>query len=148
MSGLPADRFTFLGALETVSRRERLRAMARVRHTLICQIASADLVAALSDIRAQLGQRRIALWQGSDIWRGTWSEVPPRPREGICTLVIEGSKEKPIWSENQVRQAARAMRMAGHSPSDTARDIASRSGWARRAVYRLVIQVGLSEREG
>ena len=141
MSGLPAVRFTFLGVLPSspAKRRDLLEAVSRTSHTLVCEISNDQLPSTLTDIRALLGDRRIAICQGSDIWRGRSNKVPVIFRKGACTLVIQGAHQEPIWPESKVREQILALLATGHSPSAVARSVALRSGWPKRKVYQIVI---------
>ncbi|MBA3943679.1 MAG: 16S rRNA (cytidine(1402)-2'-O)-methyltransferase [Herpetosiphonaceae bacterium] len=99
-SGLPTDRWTFLGFLPNrgAARRSMLSECAALPTTLICFEAPHRLQAALSDLLLVLGDRRIAVAREltklhEEIVRGTITTVQAHfavhsPR-GECTLVID-----------------------------------------------------------
>jgi 16S rRNA (cytidine1402-2'-O)-methyltransferase len=155
-SGLPTDRFLFLGFLprRTAQRRAALEEVARERATLIVFEAPHRLRETLSDLEAVLGDREIAIGreltkQFEELWRGTMSEARSRyeaeePR-GEFTLVVEGAKGELAWDEETVRAALADRLREGRSRSQAAREVAKASGWKRGQVYRLSLNV---EREG
>ncbi|MGB9593767.1 MAG: hypothetical protein ACPL7R_06490, partial [Anaerolineae bacterium] len=76
-----------------------------------------------------------------EIWRGTVSEArahfAEHPPRGELTLVIGGAAEPQAWSEEQVREALARRLDEGWSARDAATDVAARSDWPKRAVYRM-----------
>ncbi|MEJ7655250.1 MAG: 16S rRNA (cytidine(1402)-2'-O)-methyltransferase, partial [Chloroflexia bacterium] len=105
VSGLPSDRFLYLGFLPRRSA-ERRRALDSVRslpYTLVVFEAPHRLVGALADALAVLGDRRVSVGREltklhEDVRRSTvsleleyWRAVRPR---GEYTLVIEGAAER------------------------------------------------------
>jgi 16S rRNA (cytidine1402-2'-O)-methyltransferase len=153
VSGLPTDRFLFLGFLprQKAERRRALREIAAERSTLIAYEAPHRLLDTLEDILAILGDRRIAAAREltklfEEIQRGTVSEVlahfretPPR---GEFTLVVEGKREQaehPSPSAEQVRQRLAELARQGVPPSEAARLVASETGLPRREVYRAAV---------
>ena len=157
-SGLPSTRFTFLGELPalTSTRRSLLRNVAQERHTLICSAQSANLADVLGDIEAILGDRHLAIYGEGGVWRGLISEalalrgqvlsvqVGERGRGRGNYLIIEGDTRDQTWTEERVRSSVCALLESGESARDIAREVASRSGWRRRAVYQLVVQLARS----
>jgi 16S rRNA (cytidine1402-2'-O)-methyltransferase len=140
VSGLPATRFTWLERLPVRSeaRRARLREVAGERETLIAEVAGEDLPALLADVEAVLGERPLAVYGAGRVWRGSTAQAPPEEK-GAVTLVIAGAAEEVVWSEDAVRERAQALLEAGRSVRDAAREVAARSGWPRKRVYRLLI---------
>jgi len=149
VSGLPTDRFLFLGYLPRSQgkRREALSEVARERHTLILFEVPHRLHESLSDIEAILGDRPLAVCREltklhEEVWRGTVSEarahfdeVEPR---GEFTLVIGGvSEESARWGEEQVHTAFEDLLAQGMRRPDAARRVAELSGWNRGEVYKL-----------
>jgi len=149
VSGLPTDRFMYLGFLPRRSpeRRRTLSEVAGLRATLVCFEAPHRLVAALADACAVLGgERRCAIGREltklhEEVWRGTlagaYAEWQARPPRGEFTLVIAGAPAEAAWDVERVRAALAELRAAGISRSEAARQVARRSGWARRALYGL-----------
>lgn len=148
LSGLPTDRFLYLGFLprRRAQRAALLREVAAVPWTLVAFEAPHRLLESLEDMEAVLGNRPIAVCREltkmfEEVWRGTisgareyFSTTEPR---GEFTLVIGGAAEQARWTKDEVRAALRERLEAGVSPSQAAREIAARSGWPRREVYRL-----------
>lgn len=149
VSGLPTDRFIYLGFLprRSAERRQALSEVAGLRATLVCFEAPHRLIAALADACAVLGgERRCAIGREltklhEEVWRGTlaeaYAEWQARPPRGEFTLVIAGAPAEVAWDESRVRAALLELQAAGVSRVEAARQVARRSGWARRALYAL-----------
>jgi len=150
VSGLPLDRFLYLGFLprRAIERRRALAEVAEVRATLVFFEAPHRLRATLSDAVERLGgRRRCAICREltklhEEVWRGTlgdalreWHEREPR---GEFTLVVEGADKPSPWDVDRVRSAVTALLEEGTSHSDAARRVASQSGWTKRDVYALI----------
>jgi 16S rRNA (cytidine1402-2'-O)-methyltransferase len=157
-SGLPADRFTFLGYLprQRAERRTLLEAHAHAANTLVFFEVPHRLRSALADLEAVFGAERPAAVAREltkiheEIRRGGLAElrkhfagVEPR---GEFTLVVAGAGDGSRWSEAEVRAALRDRDRQGDSPSAAARLVAQRSGWRRGDVYRLSLAQARSPR--
>jgi 16S rRNA (cytidine1402-2'-O)-methyltransferase len=144
-SGLPADRFFYLGTLPPSSQECRglLRGVLREPYTMACAVEVADLAPALRDVEATLGgSRRMAACWGDEVWRGVASTPPGAGlAPDLCYLFVEGATEEQAWTEEQVRCEVSALLVQGASTRDAAQTIAQRSGWRRRAVYRIAVQM-------
>jgi 16S rRNA (cytidine1402-2'-O)-methyltransferase len=152
-SGLPTDRFFYLGYLPRKSkeRRQQLESIKNLEPTLICLEGPHRLTDSLQDLSAVLGDRRIAVAREltklhEDIFRGTISEASTHydqnPPRGEITLVIAGSsKESGQWHQEQVEAAIREALAQGGTPSTIAKAVASKSGWPRRELYDLVTRI-------
>jgi 16S rRNA (cytidine1402-2'-O)-methyltransferase len=150
-SGLPTDRFFYMGYLErrAAARRSQLATVAGQAATLVALEAPHRLVDSLRDILTVLGNRPLAVAREltkihEQILRGTVREALDHferntPR-GEVTLVIGGAPALPpaAWDEPRVRDEVRTRIAAGLSPAKAAAEVASDSGWSRRAVYRLL----------
>ncbi|MCG8351509.1 MAG: 16S rRNA (cytidine(1402)-2'-O)-methyltransferase [Chloroflexales bacterium] len=124
-SGLPTDRFLFVGFLprRSTERRALLADLATITVTLICFEAPHRLIDALSDAMEVLGDRQIAVANDltklhEEFLRGRISEViaqysDRRPR-GEFTLVIEG---RPILTDN--KRLRQRVQLAPEEGSDT-----------------------------
>jgi 16S rRNA (cytidine1402-2'-O)-methyltransferase len=146
-SGLPTDRFLYLGFLprKASDRRRLLVEVADLRATLVFFEAPHRLPAALADaIDAWGGDRRCAVCREltklhEEVWRGTLAEALAewRRREprGEFTLVVEPSPQPGPWDENRVRATLAALLAEGHSRSEAARRVARQSGWSKSEVY-------------
>ena len=149
-SGLPTDRFLFLGFLprKAADRRATLAEVAGLRATLLVYESPRRVRATLANALTVLGNRPVALCREltklyEEIWRGDLEgavahleEVPPR---GEYTLVIGGALERACWDEARVRAALAEMLAQGQSRSQAAREVAQRSGWRRREIYELAL---------
>jgi 16S rRNA (cytidine1402-2'-O)-methyltransferase len=148
LSGLPTDRFLYLGFLprHRSQRRALLEEVAGVRWTLVAFEAPHRLLEALADLEDVLGDRRIAVCREltkmfEEVWRGTISGArlhfaTQEPR-GEFTLVIGGAPERERWDEERVRAAMEEHLRMGLPPAQAAREVAALSGWPRRKVYDL-----------
>jgi 16S rRNA (cytidine1402-2'-O)-methyltransferase len=152
-SGLPTDRFLYLGYLgrRTAERQRQLAEVQQLPYTLIFLETPHRLLPALADLKTGLGDRRIAVAREltklhEEIYRGTISEALDHfevhlPR-GEITLVIEGaSPDADRWSLEQVQEALRDGLKRGEAPSSLARAVAAQSGWKRREIYRIVTEI-------
>ena len=149
-SGLPSDRFQFLGFLgrTTTARRAVLAEVAAFPGTLILYESPHRLLACLADIEAVLGDRPVAVGREltklyEEVWRGTISdaraEFGARDRiRGEITLIVGGQATGTAeWDEARVRAALQARLAAGEPRKEAAAAIAKLSGWRKRDVYAL-----------
>jgi 16S rRNA C1402 (ribose-2'-O) methylase RsmI len=146
-SGLPCVRFSYLGVLPGFAdaRRAVLKEMMCEPYTLVCDVRGADLRAVLQDVWNVLGDRRIALWDGRRICQGQVSEggtwVETIPCVAADWLFIEGMGEAPSWTEDRLRREARDLLSRGKTSRDVARVLTARSGWRKKAVYAIVVEI-------
>jgi len=148
-SGLPTDRFTFLGFLprEAGARRVALGALRREPATMILYEAPDRVAATLVDAgdafgperRASLGRELTKLYE--EHVRGTLGELAARyaeaPPRGECTLVIAGTTE-PV-AELDLEAELRALLAAGLGPKDAAARLVVKTGKPRRMLYQLAL---------
>jgi 16S rRNA (cytidine1402-2'-O)-methyltransferase len=149
LSGLPTDRFTFVGFLPTKSgeRKKLLAEFAGVKSTLVAFESPHRIVDGLEDLAATLGNRRVAVTREltklhEEVLRGTALEVhdilKARPSvKGEITLVIAppdasaatGSDED---IESAIDDALQTM-PAGRAASDVAKrfDVPKKEIYAR-----------------
>ena len=149
-SGLPTNAFVYLGFLprRTSERRRLLTELVSERRTLIAFESPRRLAAALEDILATLGDRRIAVAREltklyEEIWRGPVSEARSHfagEVRGEITLVIAGASAPPAWDEDQVRDQVAQLMDEGVTHRQAAKQVAQVSGWSRRDVYQLTIE--------
>jgi 16S rRNA (cytidine1402-2'-O)-methyltransferase len=150
-SGLPTDRFLYLGYLPRKKglRRAMLEEIAGLPYTLIFLETPPRLLSALEDLRAVLGDRQSAVAREltklyEEIFRGPLSEAHAHftahePR-GEFTLVIAGAvQEKKVWDEDRLRAALVAHLKGGETPAQVANQVATQSGWPRREVYKMLL---------
>lgn len=154
-SGLPTDGYAYLGFLPRKSKalREALAGVVAERRTLVAYESPHRLTETLTAIRDVLGERPVAVAREltklfEEIRRGPVSEVlqyyeANEPR-GEVTLVIGGApnpQDDSAWSEEQVRTALRERLERGEPRSAAVKDVAALSGWDRRAVYDLSLDL-------
>jgi len=151
-SGLPTDAFLYLGYLprKTSERQTQIGKIAALPYTLIFLEAPHRLLLALQDLQAVLGDRPIAVAREltklhEEIFRGSLSQAlahfSAQPARGEITLVIAGNKAQPAWTEEQVLSQLERLISEGNSASQCAAEMADRSGWPRRKLYRLVMDL-------
>jgi 16S rRNA (cytidine1402-2'-O)-methyltransferase len=146
VSGLPTDRFTFIGFLpnKAVARRRALEAMSNEPGTIIALEAPHRLVETLEDILQILGDRNIAVCREltklhEEVFRGTVGEAVKHftaPR-GEFTLVIQGkgTKEKPRLTDEIERQL-HEMYLAGVTAKEAVARVAGETGLKKKELYQ------------
>jgi 16S rRNA (cytidine1402-2'-O)-methyltransferase len=151
-SGLPTDTFLYLGYLprKAGERRHLIAEQATVPHTLIFLEAPHRLLDSLQDLADGLGDRPAAVAREltkihEEIFRGSlleaiehFTETPPR---GEFTLVIQGHPPTlETWSESELDAQIAAHLAEDLPPGEIAQQLAARSGWPRREIYRKITQ--------
>jgi 16S rRNA (cytidine1402-2'-O)-methyltransferase len=149
VSGLPTDRFLFIGFLPRKSgeRRRSLQELVGQKATLICFESPHRLRETLADMVEIWGaEREVAVCREltklhEEIWRGTlveaqqeWAHREPR---GEFTLVIAGAAEAVAWTQTEVAAALQRLITAGDSPKAAVQQVTGQSGWSKRDVYAL-----------
>jgi 16S rRNA (cytidine1402-2'-O)-methyltransferase len=156
-SGLPTDAFVYLGFLPRRAP-DRLRLLTEQRNerrTIVAFETCHRLAAALESIEDVLGDRPMCVAREltklhEEIWRGSVSEARIHfagDVRGEITLVIAGAGPPPVWDEGRVKAQVTRLMAQGLSRSETAKQVAQESGWARRAVYRLTITTDFEKDE-
>ncbi|MDD5339525.1 MAG: 16S rRNA (cytidine(1402)-2'-O)-methyltransferase, partial [Dehalococcoidales bacterium] len=152
VSGLPTDRFTFIGFLppKASARRKALEGIKDEVGTIMTLEAPHRITAALEDILGTLGDRRIAVCREmtkihEEIFRGTVSEAIKHftnPR-GEFTLVIEGrgAKEKPDMTGEAERQL-NALYLGGATAKEAIAAVAGETGLKKKELYQTWIKIG------
>lgn len=158
-SGLPLDRFLFLGFLprKTGDRRRLLEEVKSQKATLLFFEAPHRLRDTLADMVDILGaDRPIAACREltklhEEIWRGTLAEArrewERREPRGEFTLVVGGAPPALGWDQAQVEMALTKTLAAGVSLKDAVRQVTSQSGWGRREVYALAQKLNKAKAE-
>lgn len=152
-SGLPTDSFVYLGYLprKASERRVAIQAAASLPHTLVFLETPHRLLEALVELKTVLGDRPVAVAREltklhEEIVRGNLSGAiahftATQPR-GEFTLVVGGHVAVPQqWPVETLRQTALQRLEAGLAPSRLAAELAAESGWARREVYQLILDI-------
>jgi 16S rRNA (cytidine1402-2'-O)-methyltransferase len=150
-SGLPAARFAFEGFLPRRGRerRERLAAIVSDERTTIIFEAPGRAAATLADLAAACGsERRASLSREltklhEETWRGTLAELATRAEKeslrGEVTIVVAGGERvngEPVIGLEHGRSEVDRLVGEGMSRSSAAREVAQRTGLARRELFR------------
>ena len=151
VSGLPTDRFLYLGFLPRVraDRRRLLQSVAGQPYTIVLFEAPHRLLAALADLEDVLGDRRAAAAREltkihEEVARGRISELratfEARAPRGEFTLVIGPPEELLEPSEEAQGEAldvlARRLRSEGLSSKEAIRRLMESTGASRREAYQ------------
>ena len=151
ISGLPTDRFIYLGFLPRKSnaRRRLLESIVKEEATILVLESPHRLLATLNDILLVLGDRRVAICREltkihEEVFRGRISQVMEhftQPR-GEFTLVIEGKREgnKPQLTPD-IEQQLRHMCQSGLTAKEAITKVASETGLSKRELYQAWIRL-------
>ncbi len=147
VSGLPTDRFTFLGFLpnKSAGRRRLLESIKADKGTLLVLEAPHRLQDSLNDILSILGDRRLAVCREltklhEEIFRGTVNQAIAHftTPKGEFTLVIEGNKEEhPAQSPEEVEKMLMGLRRSGMSAKQAIPVVADKTDLSKRELYRI-----------
>jgi 16S rRNA (cytidine1402-2'-O)-methyltransferase len=153
VSGLPTDRFLYLGYLPR-KQSDRKRAVAEVAalpYTLIFLESPHRLLDALRDLQAELGERQVAVASEltklyEETFRGSLSNAvayfEQYPARGEFTLVVEGAAEEvEEWSAAELEKLLRKRLEGGDPLSAIAKDVAAQTGWPRREIYQKLTEL-------
>jgi len=151
VSGLPADRYLFLGFLPRKGgeRRRLLDAVRRSEWTVVLfesPIRAADLLADLAeacggDRPAAVARELTKLFEETRAGTlaelaGYYAETPPK---GEITIVVAGiGRPPPVEPGPDLEERARALLASGLSRGDVADRLAAETGISRNTAYRLV----------
>ncbi len=152
-SGLPTDRFLYLGYLprKGVERKSFLAQVANLPYTLIFFETPHRLLESLEDLESVLGDRPMcAAREISKIHeefvrgrisqaRAHFTEAQPR---GEFVLVVGGqvSAGSPVWERETLLAAIQKEKAAGKKAREIAAALAAPSGWPKREIYALVVE--------
>ncbi|MFC2007728.1 16S rRNA (cytidine(1402)-2'-O)-methyltransferase [Chloroflexota bacterium] len=146
ISGLPTDRFTYLGFLphKATARQRVLESVVNERATIIVLESPHRIRAALDDIMAILGDRNVAVCREltklhEEVFRGTVRQAVERFTEprGEFTIVIEGNKEKskPQLTED-IEKQLHDMYLSGATAKEAIAVLAGETGLSKKELYR------------
>ena len=150
VSGLPTDRFLFVGFLpaRTPARRQALKDLASRRETLVLYEAPTRVVAALADMAEIWGDRdaflcREATKVHEEYVRGSLGALRARLAEraevkGEVVLVVEGAAE-PTAPDADAETVYAALAAQGLTRREAVKETARRLGLPAREVYRRVL---------
>jgi 16S rRNA (cytidine1402-2'-O)-methyltransferase len=151
ISGLPTDRFVYLGFLphKAGERRRFLESKAEERATLMLFESPHRLPASLQDMLNVLGDRKTAICREltkmhEEIFRGTLSEALRHftaPR-GEFTLVIAGNSEaRKAEINTNLEERLKVMRQSGIPAKEAISQIAGETGLSKRILYQIWIKI-------
>jgi 16S rRNA (cytidine1402-2'-O)-methyltransferase len=120
-------------------------------YTLIFLETPHRLLLALTDMLKELGDRELTVAREitklhEEFFRGRISTAlahytTNQPR-GEITLILAGNRaEKEIWPEEQLLSALKDAKSQGSTPAKIAKQLAGESGWPRREIYQLLIEM-------
>ena len=151
VSGLPTDRFLFVGFLPPRSgaRRRALEALEGVRETLVVYESPVRAIASLEDMEAVLGDREAFLCREAtklheEYRRGRLSELRAclAGRDvvrGEIVLVIAGAVERGASAAESVEAVYGRLVSDGRTRREAVKETARRLGLPAREVYRKVL---------
>lgn len=150
VSGLPADRFLFLGFLprKTAERHHLLESATNEQGSIVCFETPHRLTGALKDIEEIWPERRIVVCREltkihEELFRGTATEALAHfgePR-GEFVLVIEGAGEAaPALDDGRIAETLAHLRAAGHTGRNLVDAAVKETGAARSRVYRIALE--------
>jgi 16S rRNA (cytidine1402-2'-O)-methyltransferase len=148
-SGLPTDSFVYLGYLprRSAARKKFLAPWKDERRTLIALETPHRLLESLADLLSALGDRKLAVAREltkvhEEFVRGTIRQAQEHfrihPPLGEITLVVGGAEESKKWIGAKVRAAVKREAKRNLPAAQIAEEIAARSGWNKRDVYKLI----------
>ncbi|TET68324.1 MAG: 16S rRNA (cytidine(1402)-2'-O)-methyltransferase [Dehalococcoidia bacterium] len=146
ISGLPTDRFLYLGFLprKVNARRQVLKSVAQEYGTIVILESPHRLQTTLADLQLILGDRQIAVCREltkihEEVFRGTISQAIKHFTEprGEFTLVIEGNREKnkPQLTED-VEKQLHYLYLSGATAKEAIAKVAAETGLSRKELYR------------
>jgi 16S rRNA (cytidine1402-2'-O)-methyltransferase len=154
VSGLPMDRFVFLGFLpaKPVRRRELLASLEQEDRTLVFYESPRRLSATLHDLDGLFGEREVVVAREmtkiyEEYLRGTagklMSLLGDMQIRGEVTLIVAGcAGEAPEYSDEELLRYGEEVRREGGerlSLRDRADRISQETGVSRRRIYRLLL---------
>ena len=152
-SGLPTDAFLYLGYLprKTSERKALFGQVGALPYTLIFLESPHRVLDSLTDMQAFLGDREVAAAREltkvyEQVVRGRISQVrahfvETEPR-GEFVLIVSGQTTDAsgeIWSESELFASIQATRNDGRPAKEIAAELAQKSGWARREIYKIML---------
>ncbi len=145
VSGLPTDRFTYIGFLphKAGDRRRALESVANEYGTIIALESPHRILTALKDILLILGDRKLAICREltklhEEVFRGRVSQAVEHFTEprGEFTLVIEGKgKDKPLLPKDVERQL-HYLHLTGATAKEAIARVSGATGLSKKELYR------------
>jgi 16S rRNA (cytidine1402-2'-O)-methyltransferase len=157
LSGLPAGSFVHLGLLPPLpaDRLPLLESVVAERRTAVALAPHESLSAVLSELGRLLDDRPLVIVTSSGqsphiLWRGTIAGLPEQGLAGITegepqamvALVVGGTQRAPAaWDRERLVVEIRACLDQGLGTKETSRQLVKASGWSRRDIYELAVEV-------
>jgi 16S rRNA (cytidine1402-2'-O)-methyltransferase len=146
VSGLPANRFTYIGFLPRKSgeRQHTIQSVVNETGSIVAFETPHRLKKALNDLLLILGDRRVAVCRQltkihEEVFYGTISLAQQYFKEpkGEFTVVIEGKidKEKPQITEDVLRQINN-LKASGETAKGAVSKLVKKTGLSRKELYR------------
>jgi len=146
ISGLPTDKFIYLGFLPRKSgaRRRLLESVTKEDETIVALESPHRLLVTLNDILLVLRDRRVAICREltkihEEVFRGRISQAIEHfaQPKGEFTLVIEGKREgnKPQLTPD-IEQQLRHMHQSGLTAKEAVARVASETGLPKKELYQ------------
>lgn len=152
VSGLPASQFRFFGFLprKGAARQQAIGEIAQSPVTSVVFEAAGRVGATIGDLAAVCAPERALVAAREltklheEVWRGTAGEavgwVAGTEPRGEWVLLVEGRRQRPAASEEEILDALRARLAAGTGRREAVTEIASELGVPRRTVYALSLR--------
>lgn len=153
-SGLPTDRFTFLGFLprKESERQALLRDIAQATETLIFYEAPHRIRETVDDLIAAFGPDRSVVLareltkRFEEFWRGPLDEaaghlVVQEPRGEYTVLVAGVGTARNEWDDDGVQRALLALELEGITGSRAVKQVARLSGRPKTEIYDLWLRL-------
>ena len=153
ISGMPSDRFLFAGFLppKSKARQTSLSELADIAATLVLFESARRLPALLADIAEVMGDREVAICREltkkfEEVRRGGAVALAAHyaaagPPKGELVVLVRGrGAQDHVWEKDAVVAALRE-RLSVSGTREAAEAVAKLSGWRRRAVYQLALEV-------
>jgi 16S rRNA (cytidine1402-2'-O)-methyltransferase len=157
VSGLPTNSFVYLGgpSNDRSAWRRLLDWFSSEPRTLVATTAADDLDRTLAELHTAWGERPLVVTTTTDpgvetLWRGTLGQIPAALTAAqVYVLVIGGASEPaPPWNAEQVHTELAARLEQGLGAKESSRQVAAESGWPRRDIYRLAVDILQGKRKG
>ncbi|GJL85027.1 MAG: ribosomal RNA small subunit methyltransferase I [Micavibrio sp.] len=151
LSGLPTDRFCFLGFLppKEKARREALEAWRSTKATLVMFETAPRLTDVLVDIEAVLGDREMAVLREltkmyEEVRRGRVSGLVTHYQEngqpkGELVLVIAPPEEEVFSEKDLMEKLTEALKTMG--TKEAASHVADETGASRKVLYEIALKI-------
>ncbi|MCA8879907.1 MAG: 16S rRNA (cytidine(1402)-2'-O)-methyltransferase [Rhodobacteraceae bacterium] len=152
LSGLPTDRFLFLGFLpaKAAARRAAIAEVADIRATLVLYESPKRVQGLLGDLAQALGENREAALcreltkRFEEVLRlplgALIAALSGRVLKGECVVVLAPPDDRPEPAQDDLRMALMAA-LKSSSVRDAATEVAARFGVPRKGVYQLALDI-------